>query len=87
MVSFIKFLYSHIISDPNRIRQLLLILIYNALKYTSDGYIHISAKLLQSTDQFFLKLSVTDSGCSIDPELRQKLFKLFSNLKFKEKVN
>lgn len=44
----------------------MLILIYNALKYTTDGFIHIKIKVKKhENEQYFLVFNVTDSGCGI----------------------
>ena len=43
-------------SDAKRIRQLVFILLYNALKYTRQGIIKISMKLKEIQDQSFLKI-------------------------------
>jgi signal transduction histidine kinase len=57
-----------IISDPNRIKQLLLILTYNALKYIQDGYIHIKAKKVDKNGDNYLRFYVIDSGCGFNDD-------------------
>lgn len=59
----------------------------NALKYTSDGYIHIAGRLLRRGDDTLLRIYVVDSGCGISRELQHKLFNLFSNVKLKNNIN
>lgn len=66
--------------DEVRIRQIISNLLNNAVKYTEQGQIEISAyhneySLSDEPDLFFLKLEVCDSGIGIDAEDRDKIFK------------
>jgi len=65
-------------SDERRIKQILINLLGNAIKFTREGSIFLSAKL---TDNSILKLSVKDTGMGISDENLQKLFKPFSQVK------
>ena len=61
-------------ADPDRLRQVLLILIDNALRYTPvGGTITISAELVGK----YVRLSVRDTGCGIAPEHLPHLFERF----------
>ncbi len=64
--------------DPLRIKQVLLNLISNSIKFTQQGKIDI--KLAQSAienDLAYIKFSVTDTGIGIAKENQQKLFDCF----------
>jgi len=77
-----------IISDPIRIKQILLNLLSNALKFTHQGYIELlieDCSLDLKTSPLF-KFSVKDSGIGIKPEDLNKLFHLFGRLENPEKV-
>ena len=74
-------------SDGNRLKQLLFVLVYNALKYTNKGYIHVKVKTRTIISQQILRIKVEDTGCGMTAELTKKLFTLFSNVKFKKQVN
>ncbi|MCW4149649.1 ATP-binding protein [Halomonas sp. 18H] len=63
----------HVISDPGRLRQILLNLLSNAIKFTEEGEVRVSAFL----DQGELAIEVSDSGCGIEPERQPLLFKPF----------
>jgi CheY-like chemotaxis protein len=65
-----------VISDPNRLKQILLNLLGNALKFTNQGIIRIS--LESEIDRYIIK--VTDTGMGIKEEDQRKLFKLFGKL-------
>jgi signal transduction histidine kinase len=63
-------------SDPNRLKQVLLNLLGNALKFTSQGSIRV---ILESEpDRYIIK--VIDTGMGIKEEDQKKLFKLFGKL-------
>ena len=67
--------------DPGRIRQVLVNLISNALKFTDHGQIDIEAKLLQkSGGEAQFRFQVTDTGSGIPASQIGKLFEKFSQL-------
>lgn len=74
-------------SDPNRIKQIIINLLGNALKFTTKGTIKIRAKLLKN--QRFIKISVQDTGIGIKEEDKKRLFQAFGRLDLgeNEKLN
>jgi CheY-like chemotaxis protein/HPt (histidine-containing phosphotransfer) domain-containing protein len=67
--------------DPARIRQVLLNLATNAVKFTYNGSIEISVTLLDRTgDRANVEFAVRDTGQGISESDRGKLFKNFSQL-------
>ena len=64
---------SNIYSDPNRLRQILINLINNSLKFTITGSVTIKLSLYFETNEM-LKCEVIDTGIGIPPELCKKLF-------------
>lgn len=61
-------------ADQTRLRQILIILFDNAIKFTSDGgTVKIQARLLPQDPQFLL-LEVSDTGCGISPEMTERIF-------------
>jgi signal transduction histidine kinase/ActR/RegA family two-component response regulator len=64
-----------ILGDPVRIRQVLLNLAGNAVKFTERGTVRIEASRLGATQ---LKISVTDSGIGITAEQLDRLFRRFT---------
>ena len=64
---------SKIKGDPNKLRQVVLNLIDNAVKYTRVG--SVTVKLWEEKD--FIKFSVTDTGPGLTEEEANKLFKKF----------
>ena len=65
--------------DPGRIRQILLNLASNAVKFTAEGEVAISVKSLPLADgQVTLRFEITDSGIGVAAEDRDRLFESFS---------
>jgi len=61
-------------ADHIRLRQILIILLDNAIKFTpAGGAVDIRAELLEE-DHRFLLLEVTDTGCGISPDMVPKIF-------------
>lgn len=67
--------------DPNRLRQVLLNLTGNAVKFTDQGSVTVSVQLVKerSVDgQYEIYFGVADSGIGISKEAQRNLFKPFS---------
>ena len=64
--------------DAARLRQALVNLVGNALKFTQQGGVVISAEVLSGGDGQQLRLSVRDSGIGIPPEVQARLFQPFT---------
>lgn len=67
-----------IIGDSLRIRQILMNLIGNAIKFTEQGQITLNAHLLDKSDNtLHLGFDVIDTGIGIDHEIHGQLFEKF----------
>lgn len=69
-----------IVGDPTRVRQVLLNLISNALKFTEAGRILIRCGAEAGSDGMRLRFEVEDTGMGIPDDRRAFLFKDFSQL-------
>lgn len=68
-------------SDPTRLRQILLNLVSNATKFTSNGTVTLRLREFSGPNgRQFLRIEVQDTGIGIDEEGRAKLFKPFSQV-------
>ena len=68
-----------VVGDSLRLRQILLNLIDNAIKFTSDGAVAVRVMVrTHSNDDVRLQFSVSDSGIGIAPERRQEIFDPFT---------
>ncbi len=67
-----------LVGDAGRLRQILLNLTSNAVKFTTHGKVALRAELLeQPVDQAMVRLSVSDTGIGIAPDAQLRLFKPF----------
>ncbi|MBI1852483.1 MAG: response regulator [Planctomycetes bacterium] len=65
--------------DPGRIRQVLLNLAGNAVKFTKHGEVVLRAGMKQdSDDTVLLRFEISDTGIGIDPDVKERLFKSFT---------
>jgi signal transduction histidine kinase len=61
-------------ADPTRLRQILTILLDNAIKFTpAGGTVKIGVQLFED-DPTFLLVEVSDSGCGIGPKVAERIF-------------
>jgi two-component system, sensor histidine kinase len=68
-----------LIGDPLRLKQVLINLCNNSIKFTEQGYVQVSVKLVDSNEcAVRLQFDVKDTGIGISPENQLKLFKSFS---------
>lgn len=68
-----------LLGDPLRLRQVLLNLTNNAIKFTDTGDVVIYAAVAkETTDRVLLRFSVCDTGIGINPDKIQTLFQPFS---------
>lgn len=64
--------------DPHHLRQVLINLLGNAIKFTKRGSVTVHVSLLAETDaRVGLKFSVRDTGIGIPPEAQQRIFESF----------
>ena len=65
--------------DPTRIRQVLINLIGNAVKFTDQGEVSVKIILTQSGDGVeMIRMEIRDTGVGIAPEVQARLFQPFS---------
>jgi signal transduction histidine kinase/DNA-binding NarL/FixJ family response regulator len=69
-----------LLGDPNRIRQVLLNLAGNAIKFTERGRVAISCEYVRSPDNDTAEVlfRVTDTGIGIEPDFIKNIFNEFS---------
>ncbi len=65
--------------DGHRIRQILMNLVSNAIKFTEFGSVKVSVEAeLAQGDRYAVKIKVADTGIGIAPDAMARLFKVFS---------
>ena len=67
-------------TDGVRLRQVLVNLLGNAVKFTATGEVELKVEILEmkSNETASLRFSVRDTGIGINPENQQKIFEAFS---------
>jgi len=70
----------HILTDPTRLRQIIINLVSNAIKFTDAGWVRVCASLLDPPDAANPRMSfeVIDSGIGMNPEQMSRLFRPFT---------
>ena len=77
-----------LISDEFRIRQILINIINNAIKYTDTGSVTLSVGgEYEGEDSFLLKMSIKDTGRGITEEDQKHLFEAFTRADVKKNRN
>jgi len=72
-------LHSTLRGDEGRLRQILINLVGNALKFTERGHITVRASALQeTTEEIEIRFEVQDTGIGIQPDKQQAIFESFA---------
>ena len=67
-----------LLGDPHRIKQILINIIGNSIKFTESGYIKIQMIVEKFTgDQRWVRIRIKDTGIGMDPGFMDNLFKKF----------
>jgi PAS domain S-box-containing protein len=69
-----------LIGDPHRLKQILVNLVGNAMKFTETGFIRVQVKALpaEAEDRVMVQLAVADSGIGIPADRIQQIFESFT---------
>ena len=66
------------LGDPGRIRQILLNLVGNAVKFTGEGQVELRCAVENTGENGQIRFTVRDSGVGIPAEAQHKLFQAFA---------
>jgi PAS domain S-box-containing protein len=70
-----------LVGDPLRLRQIIVNLVGNAIKFTEQGEVVVEVTREAQTDnEVVLHVTVSDTGIGISPDKRELLFKAFSQV-------
>ena len=68
-----------IVGDPTRLRQVIINLIGNAIKFTERGEVALDVSIDQQTEHsVYLCFSIRDTGIGVPPDKQQAIFEAFS---------
>jgi len=69
-----------VVGDSLRLRQVLLNLVGNAIKFTAEGAVVVKVAAQREGEQFCTRIAVSDTGIGIPEHLRHRLFHSFSQV-------
>ncbi|WP_313615822.1 ATP-binding protein [Agrobacterium sp.] len=70
----------HIMTDPTRLRQVILNRLGNAIKFTNNGTVTLLVRELETSTGLRLRIAVRDTGLGIDADGMARLFQPFSQV-------
>jgi len=71
---------STIRTDPNRLRQCLINLLANAIKFTEQGHVYLNVSVEASGGESFVRFDVEDTGAGIATDRQKDIFESFVRL-------
>ncbi|MBP9088698.1 MAG: response regulator [Kofleriaceae bacterium] len=69
-----------VVGDPTRVRQILVNLAANAMKFTARGHVMVSVDVRRLDGRSWLRFEVIDTGIGIPPERADRLFRPFTQV-------
>ena len=83
-----KYIPAVLFGDETRIRQIIVNLLTNAIKYTNEGQVKLSVDYeKKDEDNIQLQISVSDTGIGIEKENKEKLFQSFQRVDLEHNRN
>jgi signal transduction histidine kinase len=67
-----------IVTDPAKLRQCIINLVSNAIKFTEQGYVKLTARQTAKDDKPFVEFEITDTGIGIPADKLDILFESFT---------
>ena len=67
-------------TDPSRLKQCLINLVSNAIKFTEKGYVHINISGCEDGGSHFVRFDIEDSGIGIAADKLDDIFEPFSQI-------
>jgi len=69
-----------LLGDESRLKQVIINLVGNALKFTDEGYVLINATVKEENDQKVMQVDICDTGCGIPEEKLATVFDQFTQV-------
>jgi len=76
-VDYLDEVPSEFIGDANKVRQILMNLIGNAIKFTEKGFVSVAVSYDQGASSRSLKFEISDTGCGIEQGKLRSVFAAF----------
>ena len=78
LVSTVDRMPRNLVGDPTRLQQALLNYVNNAIKFTSVGFVTLSARIVEEdADSVLVRFEIEDTGSGIEPSVIARLFSAF----------
>jgi len=78
-IEYVGKIPSSIQTDPTRLRQILMNLVGNAIKFTERGSVRVKVDLLdRETENVTLRFAVSDTGPGLSADAQERIFETFS---------
>jgi hypothetical protein len=72
-------LFGSYVGDPSRVQQIITNLCGNSIKFTEQGYVEISAGIVdRERDRVMIKVVIRDTGIGLDEDEQEQIFNSFS---------
>lgn len=68
------------VGDVSKIRQIMMNLLGNAIKFTDEGHVEIEITYDPDAEKYPLQISVCDTGCGIEPDQLDWIFSAFEQV-------
>jgi PAS domain S-box-containing protein len=72
--------YKYLVTDPRKLKQVLMNLLRNAFKFTDKGFIEFGFNEIKEEQADFLKFYVKDTGIGIDKSYHDVIFNIFRQI-------
>ncbi len=69
---------SHLRTDPSRLRQCLINLVGNAIKFTENGHVYVNVSMEKTDDGALIRFDVEDTGIGISKDKLETIFESFT---------
>ncbi len=67
-------------TDPLRLRQCLMNLIKNAIKFTEEGHVYVNIFMQEFNNKPYIRFNVEDTGIGIAPDKQESIFEEFTQM-------
>jgi len=69
---------AQICTDPARLRQCLINLVGNAIKFTNQGHVYVNVSIEEENGETYIHFDVEDTGIGIPEDKQETIFELFT---------
>ncbi len=71
---------SQICTDPVRLRQCLINLVSNAIKFTEEGHVYVNVSVQEEDGELYIHFEIEDTGIGIPSDKQDSIFEVFTQV-------